>query len=127
MIELEATAPSLVEDLNRAISKIAEKHSLGFSGVNAAHHDGALFVHFAIHGDEPCGNYARWYLGKAAELCLEPTWLGAAFEMPESNERFTVIGLDPDGGKTCIRIKSDAGREGFITPSGLRSVMASIP
>ena len=113
----------VVAAIDAALKKVAERHNLGYAGVNAARQDGALFCHFALHDKAPEESYARWYLNMASALCLEPSWLNATIQHPRTRERMVVLGLDPDGGDTCIRVRKESGIEGFITPDSLRKAM----
>lgn len=111
-------------ELSKNIKRFAKRHGYevpDFNGLITK--DGAIFMNIAAYSGKARTHYERMYREHAHEIGLELSWLGAEVFSLDKSTKYTLIGLDPDGGKHCLRLCDQNGKEMHMTPAGFTHLM----
>lgn len=124
-VEPSLEARSFNEELAKLLKKLGEKYGYKIPSFNALEKDGALFINLTAFSGKPDNFYRHWYLANAIDLGLEESWLGVSFENHNKTKTLTLIGLDPDGGENCIRVRDGSKVDFHISPATLSHLIVN--
>lgn len=123
----EARLEALWADLRRELRRLAHRHGLHPSeGVLRASPYGA-FASFGFLSEPAEAFFARLYEAHAEGLGLEADWLGARVFNPSTGRSLRILGLDPEGGRRCVRLEDERGEAAFLTPAVVRRLITEAP
>jgi hypothetical protein len=113
------------DELNKAVKKLANKHGYKIPSFNSLEKDGVIFMNITAYSNPPENHYKNWYLKNASELGLENSWIGVSFNSSDGTKKLNLLGLDPDGGNKCIRVRDENGIDYHITPATLSHLIVN--
>ena len=107
------------EEVSKSLHRLAVKYGYKIPPFNCMAKDGAVFMNVTAFYGNPEDYYRKWYLAHADQMGLEEAWPGAKFSTHDKSRKLELLGLDPDGGDACLRVRDEKGVDSHITPSAL--------
>lgn len=120
MTDSSSATDRFVSDVKKQLAKIATKHGLKLPNFNSFEIDGAIFLNITAFNGDPDKTYAKWYLKNCETVGLEKKLLNTKFFYKEHAEFLSIIGIDPDGGERCIKVKNENGEYFHMHPSEIK-------
>ncbi|MCP1674184.1 hypothetical protein J2T57_001286 [Natronocella acetinitrilica] len=117
-------AERVAADIRRALRRVAAKHGLHCPETPVVSNALGIMANVTLLREEPDRVYATLYRERARALGLEDAWLGAGFFNPHSGRDLVVVGLDPDGGEQCVRVRDAEGNDLHLHPGVVRRLIA---
>lgn len=114
------------EELNKTLKKLANRYEMDVPQPVLMEKDGVLFLTASIHQQPAEHDFERWYVDQCEELGLKKEWLRATINTLESQRKLTIVGLDPNGGHRCVRLRDERNNHFFMTPGEVARCMLHI-
>lgn len=112
-----------VSDVQKQLAKIATKHGFKLPKFNSFEIDGAIFLNVTAFNEIPDKVYAKWYKQNCKAIGLNENLLNQKFFYKESSSYLSIIGIDPDGGERCIRVRDEKGTDFHMHPLEVKRAM----
>lgn len=113
------------QEVEKNLKKLANKHGFDIPKFNGYAQDGVMFLNVTAFEGDSNDYYRSWYLKHSEELGMDSSWIGIQFNSPDKEESLELVGLDPDGGSECIRVKNQSGKFFHMTPASVSFLITS--
>lgn len=127
MADPKATRKALFsEELGKTLKKLAQKYEMDAPQPIVIEKDGVLFISGSVHEVSAKNDFERWFLEQCEDLGLKKEWLKATIVTFESQRKLTIVGLDPNGGHRCVRLRDERNNHFFMSPDEVSRTMMHI-
>lgn len=114
------------EELTKTMKKLAQRYEMDVPQPLIMEKEGVLFLSASIHHKDATKDFEAWFINQCEELGLKKEWLKATITTFESKKKLTIVGLDPNGGHRCVRLRDERNLHYFMTPGEVSRCMMHI-
>ncbi|WP_025562590.1 hypothetical protein [Psychromonas sp. SP041] len=120
----DSDSEAFFTEVKKSLKKLAKRHGFEVPDFNAlVSGDGSLFMNVTAYPGKAKDHYEKMYRQYAHEVGMDVSWIGAEVFSKDKTNKYILIGMDPDGGPDCLRVKDKNGVEFHMSPSGFTHLM----
>lgn len=114
------------EELNKTLKKMAARYEMDIPQPVILEKDGVLFLTASVHHESASKDFEHWFIEQCEDLGLKKEWLKATIITADTQRKLTIVGLDPNGGHRCVRLRDERNNHFFMTPGEVSQRMMHI-
>lgn len=114
-----------INELKREAKRLASHYGIDLPDFPVIETDYSFSMNVTAYKGESSAYFSKLYLDRCKEIGMEPDWLDVVFLSNDKSITFSIVGLDPDGGDQCVRLKGDDGGDYYMSPSAVTYLIRS--
>jgi len=103
----------------KIMKKLGKKHGFDIPDFNCMSKDGVMYMNITAFEGESTEYYRKWYREHSEGIGMDPQWIEIIFDSFDKSKKLEIIGMDPDGGEKCIKLKDQYGDFYHMTPASV--------
>lgn len=114
-----------VNELRKEAKRLASSYGLDIPDFIASENEKLISINLTAYKVKSSEYFRALYIERCSDIGMDPDWIDTDFLSHDKKRRFTIVGLDPDGGAECVRLRGDDGAHYHLSPSAVSFLIAS--
>lgn len=112
-------------ELKKEARRLASSYGFDIPDFVSIENKDCIAINLTAYKMDSSEYFRALYMERCQDIGMDPEWINSEFLSADKKRRFSIVGLDPDGGARCVRLRGDDGVFYHLSPSAVSFLIGS--